>query len=216
MNSPDYGTGAFAQRVADMLHGRSRSSPGSGDRVKSPARERLGDSPARERVVGDSPTRTSSSVDVARIMSKGDVISPGPTADAGRNRDVTPRPTSSFGGRRDTTSPGHRTISPGRRASTSPISDATSPARGALRQMGRPFGRFVTPEVAKEVRDAGLRLMKTPVLKVTELGDRFCELGKLLTRDKESAKDLLQMVVDLKKDTDKVWNSNLSVKELIQ
>lgn len=186
----DYGSGPYAQRVADVLHGRSTSSPASGERVafdsptrglgfkSAPARERLGSkspSPARERLGFKSLSPASE-----RVVGN----------TSARERLV--------GGRDDTTSPG-------RRASTSPNS--------ADHRLGRPFGRFVTPEVAREIQEAGVKLMKTRLIKVTELGEKFCLLSKLLLRDKETAASLLQRVVDLKKESDKIWNSSSSVKE---
>lgn len=73
----------------------------------------------------------------------------------------------------------------------------------------------MTPDVAKEVHAAGISLMKMRLLKVADLGDEFCKLAKLLRQDKELAQDLLQMLIDLKKKTDNIWNSSSFVKELI-
>lgn len=73
----------------------------------------------------------------------------------------------------------------------------------------------MTPDVAKEVHAAGISLMKMRLLKVADLGDEFCELAELLRQDKELAQDLLQMLMDLTKKTDRIWNSGSFVKELV-
>ncbi|RLM64690.1 hypothetical protein C2845_PM16G22040 [Panicum miliaceum] len=125
-------------------------------RSLSAGRGRGGNSPGRSL----SPERGRGGNSPGRSLSAGrgrGGNSPGRSLSAGRGRGGNPSPRRLYG-------QDHRDPSPRRSASR-------------RRREDRPAGRFVTPEVATRVSEAGLELMRMPLDKVRALGERMQELG---------------------------------------
>jgi hypothetical protein len=103
-------------------------------------------------------------------------------------------------------------VSAGHRGLGSPASSEGRYAPAAIRRLDRPKGRFVTPELAGKVKDAGINLMKMSDVNVSNIGLRLKKVGNELIRDKQDVRKMREDLINISREIDAVRMSRRSLK----
>lgn len=103
-------------------------------------------------------------------------------------------------------------VSAGHRGLGSPASSEGRYAPSAIRRLDRPKGRFVTPELAGKVKDAGINLMKMSDVNVSNIGLRLKKVGNELIRDKQDVRKMREDLINISREIDAVRMSRRSLK----